>query len=108
MIDCRFARTARGIALSGELVLSTATGAFRDGERLLRSDAVAEIDVSRVSSIDSCGLAVIMALMGRARTVGAIPRVVGLSPAGKSLARVGGVLDLLQPERDGEDSAIPS
>lgn len=95
MSECRFAATADGFSLSGELVYATATAAYAQGLQLLKSRATAKIDVSAIESLDSAGIAVLLAWRSAARGGQGSPQIVGLPAQGQALARVGGVLDLL-------------
>lgn len=95
MSECRFAATADGFALSGELVYATATAAYQQGLQLLKNRATAKIDVSAIESLDSAGIAVLLAWRASARERLGSPHIVGLPAQGQALARVGGVLDLL-------------
>jgi phospholipid transport system transporter-binding protein len=95
--DCRFAATEGGWAVSGALVMASAAAAYREGLRLRRQCAGRVVDLSALQSIDSAGIAVLLAWIADARQHGEGLRVVGLSTAGQALARVGGVLDLLVP-----------
>lgn len=99
MSEAQIAATAAGMAVSGALDVATAARAYQEGCRLLRTHAVRQIDVSAVSSIDSSGLAVLLAW----QAAGGEPRaqVVGLGVTGRALARVGGVVGLLEPATDG-------
>lgn len=82
--------------MSGELVYATATVAYMQGLQLLKSRSTAAIDVSAVESLDSAGIAVLLAWRSAARGGhGGSPHIVGLPAQGQALARVGGVLDLL-------------
>jgi ABC-type transporter Mla MlaB component len=93
--ECRFAATAEGFALSGALVYATATAAYAQGLDLLKRRAATQIDVSAVESLDSAGIAVLLAWRSAARRGQVSPVIVGLPAQGQALARVGGVLDLL-------------
>jgi ABC-type transporter Mla MlaB component len=95
MSECRFAATAEGLALSGELVFSNATAAYGEGLRLLHARPESRIDVAAVTAIDSAGLAVLLAWRAAIGVVGTGPSIRGLPDKAQALARVGGVLDLL-------------
>ena len=95
MSGCRFAATAEGLALSGELVFGSATAAYGEGLRLLHARPTACIDLAGVTSIDSAGLAVLLAWRAAVVVGGNPPSVRGLPDKAQALARVGGVLGLL-------------
>ena len=96
MIECRFAATADGYALSGRLVYANAAAAYAEGLRLLCQRPAANLHVAAIESIDSAGVAVLLAWLSALRAQGALTKITGLPAQAAALARVGGVLSLFE------------
>ncbi len=97
MSECHFAANADGLVLSGDLVYANASAAYREGLRLFRGQAPRHLDLAAIASIDSAGVAVLLAWLAEGARQGLVPTVRGLPATAMSLARVGGVLALLVP-----------
>jgi ABC-type transporter Mla MlaB component len=93
----QLAATGDGFALSGSLVTETVPAVYADGLRQLSAGRVRRIDLTDVLNIDSAGVAVLLAWLSAVPAGVALPTIHGLPPSGRALARVGGVLGLLEP-----------
>ena len=82
-------------AASGELTFETAANALRTGTELLTRDRASVLDLSRVESGDSAGVAVLVEWLAVAQEAGQSLRFEGIPAQMLAIARISDLEDLL-------------
>jgi phospholipid transport system transporter-binding protein len=82
--------------LAGVASLATARALLERGSALFGTLADVEVDLSAVTHVDSAGLAVLLAWLGRARRGGRVLRYRSIPAQLRGLARISAVEEMLQ------------
>jgi phospholipid transport system transporter-binding protein len=89
------AATPGRLVASGELSFETATEALRKGDQLLRQGGDWVVDLSRIDSGDSAGVAVLVEWLATARAKGIAVHYEGIPAQMLAIARISDLEDLL-------------
>lgn len=81
-------RDGDALHVQGRLGFDTAAQVLAEGSAVLAAGDVLRLDLAAVGSVDSAGLACVLALLAEGRRRGRMPTVQGATPALLALARV--------------------
>jgi len=81
--------------LSGELTFDTVNALYRRSDELFAASGDIEVDLSRVSRVDSAGLVLLVEWARRATRNNELLRFTGMSDQLKTMARINGVQKII-------------